>query len=136
MQPVVRVEGAKELARALRAANSAFPAQLRFAHEHAAEVVVDAALPNVPFRSGDLRRSTGGRGTERQGIAESKTPYAAAIHWGRAVGNVGRPPGNLMGPNRIKGRPYLWDAARAKENEIADQFDEMLAEIIRIIERS
>jgi hypothetical protein len=119
VQPVVVVEGAHELAAKFRAAGVLLPAEMRVFHELAAEIVVDEALPNIPVgATGDLRRNTKARATATSGRAESRVPYAMAIHWGRKQGNVGRPSGNHMGPNRIVGRPYLWNAAKEKETEI------------------
>lgn len=123
VQPVVRVEGAHELARQMRTASAAVVLEMRLANELAAEIVVDEALPNVPVGpSGNLRRSVKAMASVASGRAVAQTPYAAAIHWGRKVGNVGRPSGNHKGPNPIRGRPFLLDAAKAKEQEITASY--------------
>lgn len=115
----IRVEGARELGVRLRTASADLRQEMRYANEMAAEVVVDAALPNIPVgATGDLRRSTRPSASVTSGRVVSSTPYAMAIHWGRKIGNVGRPPGNRKGPNPITGRPFLWNAAKEHEEEI------------------
>jgi hypothetical protein len=114
----IRVEGADELRRALKSVgNTGLLAALAAANENAAEIVVDA------------------RASARSGRAVADLPYAAAIHWGRKVGNVGRPPGNRKGNNPIAGRPFLWDAAQRKvpqiEPEYRDEIMQIIAEAIR-----
>lgn len=121
--PVVIVEGAHELAVAMRTAEKRLQVEMALLNQGAAEIVVDDALPHVPVGpSGDLRRSVEALGSRASGRAVAKTPYAAAIHWGRKQGNVGRPPGNKRGPNRIVGRPFLWDAAQRKAPEITESY--------------
>jgi hypothetical protein len=117
--PIVVVEGAHELAQKMRTAAVGLQAEMRYAHEQAAEIVVDEALPNVPVGpSGNLRRNLHARATVASGRAVSNLPYSMAVHWGRRVGNVGRPSGNHTGPNAIVGNPFIWNAAKAKEEEI------------------
>jgi len=41
-----------------------------------------------------------------------------------------------MGRNPIRARPFLWDAARRHESEVAEQYDEMLGDLVRIIENA
>lgn len=128
-KPVVGVEvDSAELRRALRYIGDAgLKKELRDANKSAAQVVVDRALPNVPVRTGKLRRSVRALGSQRDGRAvagRAAVPYAAAIHWGRKVGNVGWPPNNRKGLNPIKGRPFLWDAAREHQAEVVQQYEE------------
>jgi hypothetical protein len=132
----IRVEGADELRRALKSVgNTGLLAALAAANENAAEIVVDAAMPHVPRRSGALRTSVHARASAQSGRAVTDLPYAAAIHWGRKRGNVGRPPGNRKGNNPIAGRPFLWDAAQRKvpqiEPEYRDEIMQIIAEAIR-----
>lgn len=111
----------------LRARDVLLPQDLKWAHEHAAEVVVDAASPHVPRRSGRLKRSLRASGTTKSGYARvggvDGIEYGNAIHWGRKVGNVGRPPGNHKGPNPIEARPFLVDAADRTRGQITNQFE-------------
>lgn len=137
MNPSVRVEGADELRRAIRAIkDKELGAALRDANKSAAQVVVDRALPNVPVLTGRLKASIRALGNQRGGTAKAGTkavPWAAPIHWGRRVGNVGRPPGNRMGGNPITGRPFLHDAARGAEAQVVDQYEQGIGRLMDAI---
>lgn len=130
----IRVEGADQLRRALRyAADAGLKKQLAKANKDAAQLVVDRALPNVPVRSGRLRKSVRALGSQRSGRAvagRSSVKYAAAIHWGRKRGNVGRPPGNYKGLNPIKGRPFLYDAAHRNRARVIDQYEQAIRALV------
>lgn len=114
----------------MKTASAAVLLEMRFANELAAEVVVDAALPNVPTRSGALKRSLQAKGSAASGRAYASTPYAAAIHWGRSNGNVGRPPGNHRGRNPIRANPFLWNAAQAKKDEITETYGDQVQKLL------
>lgn len=121
-QSAVRVEGLDELRRLLRkVGDKELQGTLKDAHKAAAQAVVRKALPNVPVRTGRLRASIRALGSQRVGRAvagSARVPYAGSIHWGRKQGNVGSPPGNHKGPNAVKGRPFLKDAAESSTPEI------------------
>lgn len=131
--------GAAELRAALlKYRNAGINAALATANETAAEIVVDAALPDVPFLTGRLRGSVRATATARSGKAVAgSTPvaYAAAVHWGRKRGNVGSPPGNRMGSNRIVANPFLWEAAQRTVPKIEPEYrDELMRIITRLVE--
>lgn len=133
MDIAISVEGAQELARALRkAGDTGLSAALKTANLNAAEVAVDEANPSVPFRSGALRTSVKATATVSAGKAVASVPYAAAIHWGRKVGNVGRPPGNRKGRNPIKGRPFLWEGAQRAVPRIEPEYRDEIMRIIQV----
>lgn len=137
MATTVRVEGLDELRRVLRrVADKELTAALKEVHHAAARVVVDKALPNVPVRTGRLKRSVRALGSQRSGRAvagSARVPYAGAIHFGRKKGNVGSPPGNHSGPNKVDGRPFLWDAIQSSTPEIervaAVEYEKVFARI-------
>lgn len=122
----ISVKGADELRRGLRQADRELPGQLRETHLTCAKLVVARALPNVPI--GKTRRLLASvRALASQRMAQVKAgsarvEYAAAIHWGRKRGNVGRPPGNYKAANVVSRRAFLWDATRALEDEILDRY--------------
>lgn len=131
--------GADELRRALlRYRNVGIDQALATANETAAEIVVDAALPDVPFRKGGLRSSVRAMASAKSGRAvagDSRVAYAAAVHWGRKRGNVGSPPGNRKGPNRIAPNPFLWEAAQRTVPKIEPEYrDELMRIITRLVE--
>lgn len=134
----VRVEDADELrAVLLRARNVMVPRELKYAHEGAAEVVVDSALPHVPRRTGKLRRSLRSSGTAKTGYAKAGgidgIQYGPAIHWGRKKGNVGSPPGNHPGPNVIAENPFLVEAAKRSRSEILTEFEKAIRRVVASI---
>lgn len=117
----VHVEGLDELRIKLREANVDLGSSLLpKANRSSAELVAQSAKPFTPQRTGALARSirplTSPVGQVRAGGAS--VLYAGAIHWGRNTGNVGRPPGNHPGPNRIMGRPFLTDTIRRENGRV------------------
>lgn len=127
----IAIKGLNELVAAIRTSgDDGLKKALAAANLDAARVVVDVATPNTPRRFGDLQHSLRALGSQRQGRAKATVPYAAAIHWGRHVGNVGRPPGNHKGPNPIKGRPFLWNAARQSRTRVAAQYQKAIKQIV------
>jgi hypothetical protein len=127
----VQVKGLDELRAAIRESGDVgLKNALAQANLDAANVVVDVATPNTPRRFGDLQHSLKALGGQKSGRAKATVPYAAAIHWGRKVGNVGRPPGNHKGPNPIVGRPFLWNAARTARRRIALQYEKDIKAIV------
>lgn len=128
MEPTVKVEGADELRRVLRELQDAgLKKELAAANRSAAQVVAERAMPNVPVGpTGRLRQSVKALGSQREGKVKAgtaKVDYAAAIHWGRKVGNVGYPPNNRIGANPITGRPFLFDAAQAAADDVTDVYE-------------
>ncbi len=123
----IEVVGAREIRAALRRAEiEGVPAGLRAASKAGSNVVVQRALPNVPVgKTGRLKASIRALGSQTSASVKAgnaSVKYAAAIHWGRKVGNVGRPQGNHKGPNVITGRPFLSDAAQAAREQVIDEY--------------
>lgn len=122
----IAVKGLKELQSAVkRSGDEGLKKALITANKSAAELVVDIATPNTPRRHGDLVHSLRALASQASGRARAgsgSVAYAAAIHWGRKQGNVGRPPGNRNAPNRIRGVPFLWNAARSNQTRIAVEY--------------
>lgn len=122
----VAIEGANELVAALkRAGGPELTAGITRANRAAADVVVDVATPITPRRHGDLVHSLKALASTRSGrvrAGSGTVPYAAAIHWGRKIGNVGRPAGNHKGPNPIKGNPFLYNALSASVYRVTQAY--------------
>lgn len=130
----VRVEGAKELRAALkRAENQGLKTHLAAAYKSSSEVVAEKALPNTPVRTGRLRGSVRALGSQTRGQVKAGSagvPYAAAIHFGRKVGNVWH---HKMGRNPIRGRPFLHDAARESTREVVAKFEAAIDRLLKEI---
>lgn len=130
MRPVVKVEGLKDVQRAVRlSANEGAKQALKEANRRAAELVVRAALPDVPRgETGNLKKTVKALGRVRDAVAKAGTParvpYAAAVHWGTG------PRLGLRGPHNIARRPFLFDAAERLRGRIAKEY---LEEIDRIL---
>lgn len=102
--PVVRIEGARELRRQLRAASDDL-GDLRAAHAEAGRIVEPVAKGRAPVRSGALRASVRSSGTKTAAVVRAgyaRVPYARPIHWGWPARNI-RP------------QPFVWDAAKKTE---------------------
>lgn len=127
----IRVEGADEIRAALRQLeDTGLTSQLRATNRNAAEKVVKRALPKVPTRTGRLKRSVKALATQRGGrvkAGSAAVPYAAAIHWGRTFGNVWH---HKRARNPIRGRPFLYDAAKEARPEIIDSYQSDISALV------
>jgi hypothetical protein len=121
--PVATVEGLRTLRRSLKAAGVSLQ-DLKDAHAQVAQLVVSAAAPNAPHRTGALAASTRGSGTQSAAIVRAgraSVPYAGPIHWGW--------------PSRhIKAQPWLYDAAVASQEQWTGVYLTALQHIIDDIE--
>ena len=133
----VDVENLKEVQRMIRDVGDAeLKKQLRQANKSVAQMVVDAALPQVPVRSGKLRQSVKATATQAAAYGKagtpSRVPYAAAIHWGEGAGNVNFSTGGTVGrPARnIRGRPFLWNAADQTINRAVREYEDQIQNLI------
>jgi len=118
----VKVEGLKELNKALRNLPKGFRKEQAAIHKKTAEPVASAAARIVPRRSGRLAASIRAQGTQRAGrVAAGKksVPYAGPIHWGWPARN-------------IKPQPFLTDALASKQETVVEIY---LTETDRLIDR-
>lgn len=133
----VKVENLKEVAAKIRATGDAdLKRQLKEANKSVAEMVVRAALPNVPVRSGKLKASVKASASQKAAYGKAGTParvpYAAAIHWGEGWGNVNARTGGTFGrPARnIAARPFLWDAADRTINRAVKEYEDQIQDLL------
>lgn len=127
----VRVDGARELRRALKQAGIDLKDEIKAAHKSSAGIVESRARALVPVapasmssaKPGMLRDSLRSAGTQTAAIVRSgskRVPYANPIHWGWHRRNI---------------RPNLFLTRAASETEPAwikdyeDKFDAILDEI-------
>jgi HK97 gp10 family phage protein len=123
----IQVEGLSELRRSLKRLSKEAPKQLREANLAAAEIIIASALPNVPVRTGRLKRTVKALATQtasRMKAGSGTVPYAAAVHWG-----TGPRPGE-RGPHNIRRRAFLWDAREKLLREVRDQYEKELEALI------
>lgn len=127
--PQIRVEGVRELTRALKdLGDRELSDALRAAHKTISEEVVKKALPHVPVRTGRLRASVKALGTQRAATVKagnSKVKYAPVIEYGAG------PRKGKRGPHNIKGRKFLTNAAATVGDQAKATYLEEINRIIR-----
>ncbi len=125
----IRIDGIKQFQKALRQMDADLPKQLRVAFNGAAEIVVSAARPRVPRRTGRAAGSLKVRSSQRAGRVASggrRAPYMPWLDFGGRVG-----------PNRSVRRPFLtrgrfvYRAADDKRPEILDHLSKALGDLAR-----
>jgi hypothetical protein len=103
-KPVVQVQGARELRKALKQVEGGLE-DLKATHERIAQVVTPVGRREAPRRSGRMAGSVRGSGTKTQAVVRAggaRLPYGGPIHWGW--------------PKRhIKAQPFLTDAGKQTE---------------------
>ena len=116
---LVRLEGARELRRTLRAAGDDL-GDLKRAHAEAAGIVVPVAQAGAPRETGKLAATIRGSGTKTQAIVRAgfaAVPYAGVQEWGWPARN-------------IPAQPYLIPAGQATEPAWIGAYE---AEVDRIL---
>ena len=116
----VRVTGIKQLALKMRKAGADLTQMNTIMHT-LGEIVVHAAVPLTPYRTGRLA------GTVRAGAGRTKaviraggaaTPYAGVIHYGWPARN-------------IEPQPYLTDARGRTRPTVLAEFDRAVSQLIK-----
>jgi IS5 family transposase len=103
-QPIVRVEGARELRATLKRAGAEMK-DFTAAHREVSVIVAGAGATRAPRQTGRLASSIRPGGTKTQAIARgggARVPYANPIHWGWPRRNI---------------RPSLFLTTAAKDTE-------------------
>jgi hypothetical protein len=102
--PVVKVEGARELRRALRGVEGGLE-DLKETHRKVVAVVVPVGRSKGPRRTGRLLGSVRGSGTKTGAVVRAggaRVPYGNPIHWGWPA-------------RHIRAQPWLAEAGKATE---------------------
>jgi hypothetical protein len=118
----VKVEGLRELNRALRAVPAEYRKAQKEIHRKTAEPVAKAAKPLAPNQTGRLEQSIRALGSQRAGTVAAggaRLPYAPPIHWGWPARNIAP-------------QPFLVDALEAREEMVVDIY---FRETDRLIDR-
>lgn len=122
-RPAVEVEGLRTLRRTLKAAGVSLE-DLKEAHAEVAKLVVRAAAPGAPRRTGRLAASTRGAGVAGGAVVragKASLPYANAIHWGWRA-------------HHIKAQPWIYDAAENSKDQWTGLYLRALQKIINDVE--
>jgi hypothetical protein len=118
----VRVEGARDLRRQLRAAGHDL-GDLKAAHRAAADIVAADAARRAPKRTGRLAGNIRGSGTQTAAIVRvggARVPYANPIHWGW--------PRRGIAANR-----FVTDAMAATEGRWTAAYQNAVDDIVRTV---
>ncbi|MGA5306519.1 HK97 gp10 family phage protein [Micromonospora taraxaci] len=129
MEPI-RVEGLAAFNRSLKKLDADAPKGLRLAHNEAANIVVDAARPLMPRRSGRAQAAVKARSTRtatRVSAGSTRAPYVPWLDYG--------------GEGRVKGRPahrefkkggrYVYPAFHAKRGDVQSALEGALLKVVR-----
>lgn len=120
-QVAVEVIGGRELRKALNEVGGAANDELIALHKRMAQMVLDRALPNIPMRSGKLKKSAKAVGTKasaRVQIGKKALPYAGVIHYGNPRRN-------------IKPQPFLTNALEEVDEIVVSQYRREIAALVR-----
>lgn len=116
----VRVDGARELRRELRALDDGI-SDLKAVHAESARVVEQRAVQIVPRRSGVLAGSIRSTGQAAGGVVRSgraSVPYAGVIHFGWPAHNIGP-------------QPFLYDALDERRDEVIGLYEQRVNDLIK-----
>lgn len=108
----IQVVGLRELRRDLRRLGDDAVDGLKGIHQKSADMVMQAALPRVPVRTGRLKQTVRSSGTRTGGTVRAgfkRVPYAGPIHFG-------------WRDRGIKPQPFLWEALDRRETKVVMQF--------------
>lgn len=119
----VRVEGARELRKSLKAAGVEM-ADLKAVNANVAAMVASAASAAAPRKSGRLAASVRGNkavATARISAGTAGVPYAGPIHWGWPARN-------------IEPQPFIADTALALQDQWVGLYEAGIADILAKVE--
>jgi len=118
--PAIKVEGAKQVQKALRNIEGGTE-DLKAVHLDAAEIVATQARALVPRRSGKLASSIRAAGQARQGVVRAgfaSVPYAGVIHFGWPAHN-------------ISPQPWMYDALDERRGEVLGVYADRVNDLIK-----
>lgn len=119
-KPTIKVEGARELRKALKGVDGGM-ADLKSVHADAAKIVEQRAEQLAPRRSGALAGSLRSSGQAAGGVVRAgraSVPYAGVIHFGW--------PGH-----NIKPQPFLYDALDNRREQVLDVYEKRVNALIK-----
>lgn len=120
----IHVKGLKEFQGAVRQVDKALGVELRKGLNEAAEIIVTAARPLVPHRSGDAAGSIKVGSTQRAAqikVGGEAAPYFPWLDFGGRVG----PRKTTLRPFIQRGR-YIYPTLAAKRPEVEGKVDEVI----------
>lgn len=129
MAEVIRIEGLKEFRRDLRRLDKSLPKGIRVAGNEAAQIVVKAAKPRIPRRTGraagSVRVASTGTAARVSG-GGARVPYYPWLDFGGRVGRRHQ----TKRPFLKEGR-YIWRAFADHRGEVERKMRDELAKLAR-----
>lgn len=125
----IRIEGLREFIRAVKSADADLPKAVRLAGNAAADIVVRAAKPRVPRRSGRAAGSIRARSTQSEARVASGGARAPYMPWLDFGGRVGR--NHATRRPFIKRGRYVWAAFADRIPQIQEAMTESLSDVAR-----
>ena len=125
----VRIEGLRELQKALKTMDGQSQKRLRIVLNGAADLVVQAANPRIPRRTGRAAASMRPSSGQREASVKAgggRVPYFGFLDFG---GNVGR--GDSVKRPFIRDGRYLYPAYRDRKAAIREKISKGLDDLIR-----
>lgn len=119
----LKVEGLRELRKALRGIDKDAPREITRAHREVAKLIVPAARQAAPRQSGDLAASIRAGGTQKTPtvtVGGTKVAYAYPQEFGGTVPLFGGPRVQIK-PFRRQGY-FLFPAIRSSEGKIREAY--------------
>jgi hypothetical protein len=114
----IKIDGLAPFVRNLRKLDGELPKALRVINNEAADIVLDAARPGVPYKSGAAQRSMVARSTRtetRIAAGGKKAPHYPWLDFGGSVG-----PRKSVHRDFLKKGRYLYVAYDAKRAEVSE----------------
>lgn len=127
MRPRIETRGIREFQRSLRQMEDGLQKELRPVFNGAAQVVVDAARPKVPRRTGAAAASLKVRSSQREGRLAAGGRRAPHYPWLDFGGNVG-PNDSVSRPFVTIGR-YVYPAVVDQQAEIQEVMSQGLTRL-------
>ena len=115
-----RIEGLREVQKALGDVSKDLKNKMKPTHLKAAEIVVEGAKRYAPVRTGNLAKSIRAAATQPGGrvrVGSAAVPYAGPIHFG-------------WPKRRIQPQPFVYDALDPRRAEVANLYAERIMQII------
>lgn len=116
----IRIEGERELIKALRGVDRALPKEIAVIHREIAEPIAELAAARAPHLSGRLAGSIRAQGSQRAAriaAGRSSIPYAGPIHFGWAA-------------HGIEGQPFIFEALEQGGAQAVDDYDRLLGDFL------
>lgn len=130
--PPLKIEGLRDLQRALKALDGESQKKIRVALNDVADTVAAGASRRVPVRTGKARASLRAQSSQREARVmggSKKVPYYGWLEFGGTVGRVGA--GGGAHRRYVAGGRYIYPAYAANREPIYKAVEQAMADLVR-----